>query len=272
MSQNSRWKQFGSDWAKMTRFCSKEDDYPIEPLFITFQEMNKNIKGYPSGKADDCVTMSFMFSNSKINDLKLKVKEVTAQSGQPITNPTRVEVLNWLLYNRAVAVATKNNSGSFTRTGVGHLTNIRGKMMEPLPENSIGNIYTLMEIFTNNESELKPEAFISELKKQKMQVKGLKNIETVMVLVSDFASDNAIEEQHKKLMESYVCTSMCGFPIYNIDFGWGKPIKATLAGNLMKNSFLLMDVPSGDGIEALVCLEKEDMNIIQSDPELLAYC
>ncbi|GJU84592.1 putative RNA-directed DNA polymerase [Tanacetum coccineum] len=38
---------------------------------------------------------------------------MTVESGQPIMNPTRVEVLTWLLHKRAVAAATKTNSGTF---------------------------------------------------------------------------------------------------------------------------------------------------------------
>ncbi|KAI3722613.1 hypothetical protein L2E82_33654 [Cichorium intybus] len=228
--------------------------------------MNINSMGLALDRSNDCVVKSFMFPNSKINDLKLKVKAMTAESGEPITNPTRVEVLSWLLYKCAVTAAIKNNSGSFKPTCLYHIANIRDKMIEPLPEKSIGNFFVSMEIRTKNESEMKPESIINELKKQKTQFKGLRNIETAF----DIISKTDLDELHGKLDGAYVCSSMCGYSLYEIDFGWGKPVKATLPGYSRKNSFILMDAPNRDGIEALVFLGKEDMNSFQSDPELLA--
>ncbi|KAI3781078.1 hypothetical protein L2E82_11077 [Cichorium intybus] len=271
VADGSSFAHFINDWAKMTRFCSREQKheyFSIDPQFITFPYMKLNNTRYTLERSDDCVlTRSFMFPNSKIHELKLKVKAITAESRQPITNPTRVEVLTWLLYKCAVAAATKNNSGPFKPTGVGQLANLRGKMMEQLPEKSIGNFFIPLEILTKKESEMNPESFVSELKKQKMQFKALRNIETLFGIFLD----NNLEEQLRKSDGAYICSSLCGYPVYDIDFGWGKPIKVTHAGNLRKNTFILIDAPNKDGIEALVCLGKHDMAIFQTDPELLAF-
>ncbi|KAI3706928.1 hypothetical protein L6452_25018 [Arctium lappa] len=274
IADGSSLAHFFNDWAKVTRFCSREQkqEFPIDPRFIPFQNINLNFDGLLLKASNDCITRSFMFPNSKINNLKNKVKTMTAESGQPITNPTRVEVLNWLLYKCSVAAATKNNPGSFRTTGVGHLINIRNKMMEPLPENTIGNLFFTMEIMKTSEREMKPESFIGELKRQKMQFQGLRNIESVFSYISKMSSETSFEELQRKFDGAYICTSMCGYPAYEIDFGWGKPVKVTVGGNLRKNSFILMDAPNGDGIEALVCLGKQDMAIIQTDPELLEFC
>ena len=37
-------------------------------------------------------------------------------------------------------------------------------------------------------------------------------------------------------------------------------------------SFVLMDIPGGDGTEALVILDKEDMGIFKDDNEMLSFC
>ncbi|KAI3792310.1 hypothetical protein L2E82_06185 [Cichorium intybus] len=262
------------DWAKTTRFCSgdqKHDESPIDPQFIPLEYMNINYTGLSLERSNDCVTRSFMFPNSKINHLKLKVKTMTSESGTPITNPTRVEVLNWLLYKCAVEAATKNNSGSFKPTGVSHLTNIRSKMIKPLPENTMGNLFMIIDIQTKNESGMKPESFINEFKMKKMFFQSLPDVETTFGLLLNMCTKPALEEHQRKLDVSYICTSLCRYPAYEIDFGWGKPVKVAVAGDLRKNSFILLDAPNGDGIEALVCLGKQDMKIIQSDPELLAF-
>jgi shikimate O-hydroxycinnamoyltransferase len=72
-------------------------------------------------------------------------------------------------------------------------------------------------------------------------------------------------------------TSWCNFGLYDIDFGWGKPIWVSLVGSsgnseaVFSNLVLLMDTRSGDGIEAWVSLDKEDMVVLGQDKELLAF-
>ncbi|KAJ9555421.1 hypothetical protein OSB04_010035 [Centaurea solstitialis] len=270
IADGSSLLHFLNDWAKMGRFCSSEQKqpFPVGPRFIPFQNINTNFDGISLAVSNDCITRSFTFPNSNINDLKNKVKSMTAGSGHPITNPTRVEVLTWLLFKRSVAAATKNNSGSFRPPSFGHMTNIRNKMIEPLPENTIGNFFTLMEILAMNEDETKPESFIGELKKQKMQFQGLQNLEDAF----GHLPKTSLEEMQRKFDEAYSCTSLCRYPAYEINFGLGNPVKITTGGNIKKNCFVLMDAPNEDGIEALVCLEKQDMAIVQTDPELLELC
>ncbi|KAL4567411.1 hypothetical protein LXL04_022995 [Taraxacum kok-saghyz] len=258
---------FVNDWAEMTQFCSGELKRNDDPQFIPFQSMNMNSKEMSFERPDDCITRSFVFPKLKIDELKLKVKTMTAESAEPIMNPSLVDVLTWLLYKCAVSAATKNNPDSYKPTGIAQLVNLRSKMMEKLPEKSIGNLITHMEILTKNGSEINPESFIGEMKKQKMQFKSIRNFETVF----DIISSTDLEEQVKRAASLYICSSLCGFHAYEIDFGWGKPVKTTVAGDIGKNSFILMDAPDMDGIEAIVCLGKQDMAIVESDPELLAF-
>ncbi|KAJ0752148.1 putative deacetylvindoline O-acetyltransferase [Helianthus annuus] len=262
---------FLKDWAKLTRVCSKNEKYedvPIEPHFISFENTNIKVPEFSLGVSKDCVTRSFIFPNAKLNELKHKVTAMTARSEQHITNPTRVEVLTWLVYKCAVAAATKNNSGSFKPSSIGFSTNIREKLMEPLPDNCIGNYLMGLVFQTKNAMDLKPELLIGELRKQKMGIKRLKNLEAFLSLFLNFN----LGEGERKNKNAYICSSICGYPAYGIDFGWGAPIKATIPGRLWSNSFVMMDAPNKEGIEVLVSLEKQEMDIIQRDPELLAFC
>ncbi|XP_023729538.1 acyltransferase Pun1 [Lactuca sativa] len=269
LADGSSFIHFLRDWAKTTQFCSREQKHELlpnddDPKFIHFEYTNLNFNGLSLG-SDECVTKSFMFPNAKINDFKLKVKAMSEESGQTITNPTRIEVLTWLLYKSAVAAATKNYSGSdFQLIGVGHQTNIRHRLMEQLPEKSIGNFHLAIDIL----SEMKPESFISEFKKQKLKLHGLPNIQTAFVYLFGIT----LEEAQRRFDGAYICSSLCGYSTYEIDFGWGNPVKATVAGDLRKNSFIMMDAPNRDGIEVLVCLGKQDLAVVQSDHELLAFC
>ena len=60
-------------------------------------------------------------------------------------------------------------------------------------------------------------------------------------------------------------------PIYEVDFGWGKPIWVGRVSLPFKNVVVFIDTKSGGGIEAWVNLNEEDMAKFESDTNLLAY-
>ncbi|CAK9322224.1 unnamed protein product [Citrullus colocynthis] len=70
----------------------------------------------------------------------------------------------------------------------------------------------------------------------------------------------------------YRCTSWCKFPVYDADFGWGKPVWITVPEFPWKNMILLMDSRDGEGIEAMVSLEKKEMEVFEKNQELLSFC
>nr|GEW59548.1 hypothetical protein [Tanacetum cinerariifolium] len=70
----------------------------------------------------------------------------------------------------------------------------------------------------------------------------------------------------------YTVTSLCTFPFYNANYGWGKPLKVTMdIPELYQGVFALMDTPSGDGIEVTARLREDEMAIFENDKEILAY-
>ena len=61
-------------------------------------------------------------------------------------------------------------------------------------------------------------------------------------------------------IDSFNCSSWCRFPLYEADFGCGKPVWVTpvLPSPLGVNNFiLLMDAKDGDGIELYVFKDEE---------------
>lgn len=64
----------------------------------------------------------------------------------------------------------------------------------------------------------------------------------------------------------YMFSSLTQFPFYDVDFGWGKPEKVSVAGHQpVKNFFLLMDNKSRDEVEVISCMKKQDMLALESD-------
>ncbi|KAH7515582.1 hypothetical protein FEM48_Zijuj10G0041900 [Ziziphus jujuba var. spinosa] len=68
-----------------------------------------------------------------------------------------------------------------------------------------------------------------------------------------------------KDMERYSCTSWCKFPLYETDYGFGKPVWVSSTIVAFKNTIVLVDTKQGDGIEAWVALEEENMLIFEGN-------
>jgi len=66
-------------------------------------------------------------------------------------------------------------------------------------------------------------------------------------------------------------SSWCWFPIYETNFGWGKPTWVTTFGCSHRNIIFLMDTRDGKGIEAYVNMEESNMARFEQDVELLQY-
>ncbi|KAL2486757.1 Uncharacterized protein Adt_31513 [Abeliophyllum distichum] len=58
------------------------------------------------------------------------------------------------------------------------------------------------------------------------------------------------------------------FGFYEVDFGFRKPIWATIANVPMKNLVILLNTKESDGIEAWVNLHEEDMHYLEQDEEI----
>lgn len=73
---------------------------------------------------------------------------------------------------------------------------------------------------------------------------------------------------------SYGFTSWRNMGLNEVDFGWGKPSWVSLAGpenSVLKNVVVLKEAILGDGIEAWIMLDEDEMNILENDQQFLAF-
>ncbi|GER51697.1 HXXXD-type acyl-transferase family protein [Striga asiatica] len=75
-------------------------------------------------------------------------------------------------------------------------------------------------------------------------------------------------------MEGFLFTSWCRFPVYEVDFGWGRPIRVCTADLPVKNAACLMDMNGledgrGKGIEAWVNMTEDGLQILEKNFELI---
>ncbi|XP_008392421.3 salutaridinol 7-O-acetyltransferase-like [Malus sylvestris] len=209
-------------------------------------------------------TRRFVFSTSKMASLKAKAAITT-------NNPTNVELVSAVVVKCAIAAAQSISTSSSRPSVLFHAMNLRKRMVSPLPANTVGNLVWAFPVLIE-ESDIKLHEVVVKLRK------GL----------TDFCNDKAnrfkgedgfavVSEYHTKEVEFisrgvniFRCTSLCKFPIYDMDFGWGKPTwVATSMG--FKNFIVLIDSKLGENIEAWVTLAEQEMAIFQRDEMLLSF-
>ncbi|GJV25724.1 deacetylvindoline O-acetyltransferase [Tanacetum coccineum] len=159
---------------------------------------------------------------------------------------------------------------AFTPTGMALPVDMRNILVEKLRGTSIGNITLTIDVPTRNESEFEPHMTIGELRNRKTQFQSIRNFKTATGPIAEMSTETALEISNG-LNNYYIYSSLCRFPTYGIDFGWGKPVTVSMGGT-MKNFITLINTPNDDGIKAIVCLEEQDMKTFQNDPQLLAFC
>lgn len=79
------------------------------------------------------------------------------------------------------------------------------------------------------------------------------------------------EMYHQRKCDLYFWSSLCKFPlIEDLDFGFGKPIRASIAKGPLNKVIYLMRTNDG-GIEALVNLNEQEMRVFEHDKQFLEF-
>ncbi|KAI3935886.1 hypothetical protein MKX01_004613 [Papaver californicum] len=280
---------FINDWAAAARGVPIEQikgpQFDLPSLFPL-----RDLKGYipPSAGAEmveEIVTKKFVFEASKIAELKKHgiVGNESDRNDDVNKYPTRVEALSAFIWRRVIALdQTKKQMSNETPPvttvyGSLHAVNMRARMIPPLPSASFGNMYGTTMAFTmiNNHQEKEEKMGHYELPNLVEKVKeSIKKIDSEYVKKVQTTDEllNAMKHLatgHQMVVLSF--SSWCRFPIYEADFGWGKPIWVTTATFPFKNVVVFMDTKSGDGIEAWVNMTKDDMAAFENDEELLLF-
>ncbi|KAL3844069.1 hypothetical protein ACJIZ3_001472 [Penstemon smallii] len=211
-------------------------------------------------------TRRFVFSPSSIKELK----EKTGAS-------SRVMAVTGLIWKCAMA-ASKARSSVLAMT-----VGLRNKSSPPIPDHVIGNIFwssvPIRCTSGSDDDDLEISSIVGRLKSATELVNS--------DLVEEMKGEEwplKVEEKLNELKKFYsdenadymTVTSTCNGGMYEVDFGWGKPIWASVGyadANLpaVGNMLMLMDTRYGNGVEAWVTLTEQEMNILQNDPELLAF-
>ncbi|KAH0678474.1 hypothetical protein KY284_019559 [Solanum tuberosum] len=259
---------FLRDWARLTR----DPKLTLSPPYFVQDSLMPSVpfdvplfSPVIEPKKERCIQKRFVFSESKINALKaLVVAESCVQ------NPTRNEVVSALLYKCAASSSTTN----LGRSQLVQTSNLRSQA--PLPPTSIGNIATIFStpIYENYEHDLKLPKLVTDIRKSKHDMSTRNNLqenEYITVMLEAYRTGKL--PFHQRNCDVYTITSILAFEFEKIDFGFGKPTRASQESGSFSNLFILMNTPDDHdrGVEAFVNLNEQHMSGFKNDKDLLQF-
>ncbi|XP_019159451.1 PREDICTED: vinorine synthase-like isoform X2 [Ipomoea nil] len=201
------------------------------------------------------VTRRVVFNKENLAALK---KSAAAESSR-VGDPTRVEAVSAFLWKHfREANRKKFQHGSVKKTfRATQNVNLRARMNPPLPDTTFGNLWSLA--YTTETSPDDDDDLVFQLRTSIREI----NAEYIEALQNGKGRPEHLRKLHEcysgegeaKFLEF---TSLCRFPIYEVDFGWGRPVWACITNLLWKNLIVLMSTKCGDGIEAWITMGEED--------------
>ncbi|MED6203906.1 hypothetical protein PIB30_004036 [Stylosanthes scabra] len=267
--------KFLSSWSSI---AAKNGNLP-NPQFLSSKLFPPiNTSGFdPNGHitTENVVCKLFVFDSSVVETLREKYAMENNNDDCEEKRPTRVEALSAFIWDRYVAVTRDHKSCYENKKRrmhvVIHTVNLRPKMEPPLSEDSFGNYYRVSMTVPSLDEEEKCYEFGKQMRDQIKKI----DKEYVRKLQEGKEHLNFLKDSSQRLLMkgelvSFTFTSLCRFPLYDADFGWGKPTWVGLPALTFKNLVVFSDTETGGAIEAYVSLSMEDMAKFEADKEFLA--
>ncbi|CAI9761722.1 unnamed protein product [Fraxinus pennsylvanica] len=259
---------FANSWAAMARE-EKEISYPKFESAAIFPP--RDVAGFKPSTGivkEDIVTKIFTFSSSKISAIRDKYADTNGENSR---RPTRIEALSTYIWSRFICSTQAKHDPNKIHT-VLHAVNLRTRLDPPLSEHYFGNISRLAIAIPSVED--REREGYGVLNKVREAIHGINGDYLAELQEGDkhlkFIKERAAQANKGDLV-TFNFTSLCRFPLYEADFGWGRPVWVGSASLTYKNLVTFMDTKSGDGIEAWINLKKEDMVKFEADMELNAF-
>lgn len=277
---------FMKDWAALTRQYPN-GELACPPYYVQDSLMPSRPDGpldfppvvEPNTQENTEVEKRFFFSESKIRELKALV---TANQSSTEQNPTRTEVVSALVYKCAAIAGASLSSANDSSSLLVLVSDLRKTIPPPIPSAStIGNIITSFSTPMYSLGDLRLPKLVADIRKSRHELSNKDNFkENTLVSevleyinrISTGTGDDQSYRQKSSCHDVYRCTSVCNIPYQDLDFGWGRPSRASSASLISSNMLFLMNThDQSRGIEAFVNLNEQQMSIFEQDKDLLQF-
>ncbi|XP_031124193.1 acylsugar acyltransferase 3-like [Ipomoea triloba] len=258
--------KFINDWAATTR------DSNVKPYAHFVRDSvippPENSPPLPTpvilAQTQHCRQKRFFFSASKINSLKAMV---AAKTG--IQNPTRTEVVSAYLYK--CIVKTREDSNTLRPSQLFQYADIRPLALpQRLAPTSAGNLLSTFCISTTHDDDLDVARLVADLRNRKQVLYGEDMIKENELALEIYESTKGGQKPYEgDGFDKYFFSSICNLPMYDVDFGWGRPMHVSVPMGPFKNFILLFGNKSMGGVDAWVTMEEDHMAALEQNEELL---
>ncbi|XP_057767473.1 stemmadenine O-acetyltransferase-like [Salvia miltiorrhiza] len=189
---------------------------------------------------------------------KEELAKLRNSESSQVKNPTRVEAVSSYIWRRFMDAAKDRGGGTETASFAAvHAVNLRPRKSPPFPQHMFGNCWRpAIAVMSGAEGSDEGE-LVGKLRAAITRIDGdfirqVENGEYLNVL------SRSVDLFMKGGVEFCNFSSWCRFPVYEVDFGWGKPVWVCTTALPFKNLVILMSTPCGEGIEAWVNVVEED--------------
>ncbi|KAK4480874.1 hypothetical protein RD792_011726 [Penstemon davidsonii] len=199
-------------------------------------------------------TKRFVFDKEKLDNIK------QFASSEELKSPTRVETVSaFILHN----VMKSKDATIKTVFAAVHAVNLRQRSIPPLSEHAFGNSWSHALALL---SEQEDTSISGCAKKLRAAIRKIDNHLIKQVQNGEYLNRHtkSADLYSSGKIEFFNFSSWCRFPVYDVDFGWGKPVWVCPTTLPFKNLVILISTPCGEGIEAWVNLIEEDMNLFDT--------
>ncbi|XP_062006244.1 stemmadenine O-acetyltransferase-like [Rosa rugosa] len=213
-------------------------------------------------------TKRFVFDAANIEDLRAKYVDLDKPL---IKRPSRVESLSAFLWSRIVAASKDDDHVDDKLYRVMNVVNLRPLFNPPLPQSVFGNLVGISITSPTSSGAEYSSGFIKHSREQ------------ISNITDDYVKKLHQCDEHLGFLERYadvykrgestvtsMFSSICKFPLYDSDFGWGRPTYVGVPAFSFANTIVFVDPKEGGGIEVHVCLREEVMVKFERDPKLLS--
>ncbi|KAI3943216.1 hypothetical protein MKX01_027514 [Papaver californicum] len=217
---------------------------------------------------ENLVTKRLLFDGEKVTALREKIGDTLTT----LKYPTRVEAVSALMWKSAmeagIVTSPRGDPEPDLRSEMYIVVNVRKKMDPPLSDSSFGNIFSMATAKTTITSAgVDLDDLVGRIRVAISKIDG----DHVKRMQNDEDSDDEDEKYDEDEEDNdYWLMSWCNFPLYESDFGFGKPdwVTTDAVGVLDENDIYLIDTRFGRGVEAWIKFKQEKMDMFLNNHEL----
>ncbi|KAL8529461.1 hypothetical protein ACS0TY_006766 [Phlomoides rotata] len=248
------YAEFMNAWATL---CRGEPLVSLPSFDLALRLPPKpSVMVHHTGEKEEFATKRLVFDAKLLQ--KIKAKCVCDE----VKNPTRVEALSafiWKMFIDATKLKRGPERSSFAAF---HAVDLRPRAVPPFPDQTFGNCYVGQFAFTSGNGmmgDLVPSLRAAIRSVDADYIKNVVSGDDYLRIV-----DEANESFKRGTTDLCCFSSWWRFPVYGVDFGWGKPCWVGTVAQPSQHLVLFMSTPEGDGIEAWVNMPLDFSDFIQT--------